>query len=151
MRQIAFIFCVISIPFLSVCAGKDQNSTMTLKVFQFNIWQEGTMVNGGFEAIVDAIIQTDADFVSLVEVRNYHEEDFVKELSEKGYKYYGEKGDDTGIISKYPIQEHHRFMDHGSVSKAVVTVHGNKVAFYSGHLDYTNYACYLPRGYDGMT
>lgn len=155
MKQIAFILCAISIPFLSVCTQKDQNSIKPLKVFQFNIWQEGTKVDGGFDAIVNTIVQTDADLVSLVEVRNYNDVDFVeklvKALADKGHKYFGELGNDTGIISKYPIQEHKRFMDHGSISKAVINFHGNLVAFYAGHLDYTHYACYLPRGYDGIT
>ncbi len=152
MRRVAF-FCVIYTMILSACI--DQKATTSLKVLQFNIWQEGTKVDGGFEAIVNTIVQTNADLVSLVEVRNYNEVDFVdklvRALADKGLEYFGESGNDTGIISKYPIQEHRRFIDHGSISKAIITFHGNKVVFYAGHLDYTHYACYLPRGYDGTS
>lgn len=36
-------------------------------VLQWNIWQEGTMVPGGYEAIVDEIIRLRPDFVTLSE------------------------------------------------------------------------------------
>lgn len=39
-------------------------------ILQINIWQEGTMVPGGFEAIVNEIVRSNADFVTLSEVRN---------------------------------------------------------------------------------
>ena len=45
--------------------------TETFKVLQFNIWQEGTVVEGGFEALADEIVRSNADFVTLSEVRNY--------------------------------------------------------------------------------
>ena len=44
----------------------------TIRVLQFNIWQEGTVVEGGFQAVVDEIIRTGADLVCLSEVRNYN-------------------------------------------------------------------------------
>ena len=46
--------------------------TETFKVLQFNIWQEGTVVENGFDAVADEIVRSDADFVTLSEVRNYH-------------------------------------------------------------------------------
>lgn len=30
-------------------------------------------------------------------------------------------------------------------------MNGKQVVAYTGHLDYTHYACYLPRGYSGVT
>ena len=60
-----------------------------LKVLQFNIWQEGTIVPGGFDAIIDEVIRADADLIALSEVRNYDDnslaERLVKALAEKGH------------------------------------------------------------------
>lgn len=56
-------------------------------VLQFNIWQEGTVVENGYEAIVNEIIRLDADFIALSEVRNYNNSLFcdriVASLKEK--------------------------------------------------------------------
>lgn len=41
-------------------------------ILQWNIWQEGTMVKGGYDAIVEEIVRLKPDFVTLSEVRNYH-------------------------------------------------------------------------------
>jgi hypothetical protein len=48
------------------------NAQTELKVLQWNIWQEGTMVPGGYEAIVSEIARLEPDFVTFSEVRNYH-------------------------------------------------------------------------------
>ncbi|WP_270090373.1 endonuclease/exonuclease/phosphatase family protein [Sphingobacterium sp. SYP-B4668] len=133
-----------------------------LKVLQMNIWQEGTMVPGGFEAIGNEIIDKDPDIVLFSEIRNYNKIDFIQRIREylafKGNTYYGESSGeslDVGLISKYPIQtqapnpeEGHNT---GSVLKTKLSIQGQRFIFYSAHLDYTNYACYLPRGYDGVT
>ena len=42
-----------------------------IKVMQFNVWQEGTVVPGGYEAMVDEIARQAPDIVTLSEVRNY--------------------------------------------------------------------------------
>ena len=134
----------------------------TLKVLQLNIWHEGTQVEGGFQAIVDEIKRTDADVVFLSEVRNYDGVPFVprlvKALHEAGSLYYGEHSPlDVCVLSRYPVlhQEDVRAGDpgkgSGSLLRAVLQVGDRKVAAYSAHLDYKNYACYLPRGYDGAT
>ena len=136
--------------------------TDTLKVLQLNIWHEGTQVEGGFQAIVDEIIHAEADVAFLSEVRNYEGVPFVPRLIEalrqKGVVYYGEyRPLDVGILSRYPIleQEDVRATDKGegsgSLLRALLQVGNRKVAVYSAHLDYKNYACYLPRGYDGAT
>ncbi len=41
-------------------------------VLQWNVWQEGTMVPGGYDAIVNEIVRLQPDFVTFSEVRNYH-------------------------------------------------------------------------------
>lgn len=131
-----------------------------LKVLQMNIWQEGTMVKGGFDAITDEIIRLNPDIVTFSEVRNYHGKLFISRikeaLKERGKEYYGENSTlDVGILSKYPIKEQYPNYpldnDAGSVLKAKVEIKGYTVVIYSAHLDYTHYACYLPRGYSGVT
>ena len=42
-------------------------------MLQFNIWQEGTTIPGGFDAIADEIARLEPDFIMLSEVRNYHD------------------------------------------------------------------------------
>ncbi|MDE5678553.1 MAG: endonuclease/exonuclease/phosphatase family protein [Phocaeicola sp.] len=131
-----------------------------LKVFQVNIWQETTMVKGGFDGLADEIVRLDPDIVLLSEVRNYDGVQFVPRLKEalqtRGKAYYGETSKlDVGILSKYRIMDQGpncaEAPDAGSVLKARIDVEGQTVVVYSAHLDYTHYACYLPRGYDGVT
>ncbi len=131
----------------------------TLRVLQLNIWQEGTEVKGGFDAIVDQVIQTRADLVALSEVRNYNDNSLAKRLvdalAEKGYIFYSLQSQDSGILSRFPLVSqtapYPPEKDRGSITKAILNIAGTTVAFYSAHLDYTHYACYLPRGYSGIT
>ncbi len=130
-----------------------------LKVLQFNIWQEGTIVKGGFNAIIDEIIRTKADLVALSEVRNYQNTDLsqriVKALAEKGQTFYGQKSQDTGIVSRFPIIKQTALFpvknDRGSITKAIINMNGIRIAFYSAHLDYRNCSYYMVRQYCGST
>ncbi len=130
-----------------------------IRVLQFNIWQEGTVVEGGFQAVVDEIIRTQADLVCLSEVRNYNNtllnQRLVEALEAKGFRYYAEKSLDSGILSRYPIRQQWDFFpvkdDKGSITKALIDMEGHQVALYSAHLDYRNCSLYLPRGYDGSS
>lgn len=128
-------------------------------VLQWNIWQEGTVVPGGYEAIVDEIVRLKPDFVTFSEVRNYHQTRFcdriVASLKEHGQTYYSFYSDDSGLLSRYPITDSVTVFplkdDHGSVYKMVTSFGGKEVAVYTAHLDYLNDAYYNVRGYDGST
>jgi len=130
-----------------------------LRVLQFNIWQEGTVIPGGFDAIVEEIVRTDAHLVAFSEVRNYNKSNFneriIAELELRGLKFYGDKSYDSGLISRYPIESYSALYpvkdDHGSITKARINVDGDVLAFYSAHLDYLNCSYYMPRGYSGNT
>jgi hypothetical protein len=132
---------------------------INIKVLQFNIWQEGTVIEGGFDAIVEEIIRLEADFVTLSEVRNYNnkklDERLVNAMKERGLVFYAKPGEDTGILSRYPILEQSVLFpwkgDKGSVTKAIIKAVDHEIVLYSAHLDYRNCASYLPRGYDGST
>lgn len=126
------------------------NGNIDLKTLMFNIWQEGTSVQGGFQGIVNEIVSTNTEVISLSEVRNYNGSVFtqhlVTALKKKGLTYYSYKSSkDVGILTRYPIAAYEDF-DH--FSKSIIKINAVNVTLYSGHLDYTNYANYLPRGYD---
>ena len=74
MKKTSFIYLLLLIALgLSSCQQEK-----TFKVLQFNIWQEGAVVKGGFDAIADEIVRSNADFVTLSEVRNYHQTRFCR-------------------------------------------------------------------------
>lgn len=105
-----------------------------ITVLQWNIWQEGTMVKGGYEAIVAEIARLRPDFVTLSEVRNYHDTNFTdrlcKSLQEKGVQYYSFKSYDTGLLSRYPIEDSLVVFplncDHGTIHKLTATVESRR-------------------------
>jgi len=148
-----FLVSVIIIFFCGAVNAK--SAEKELKILQFNIWQEGTVVPGGFEGIVNNIISLNPDLITFSEVRNYKQVDFiphlVRALAIKGKTYFGEVSASTGIISRYKIEKQEVVFplgdDHGSVLKASVKIDGKEVVLYSAHLDYLNCAYYLPRGY----
>lgn len=122
-----------------------------IRLMQFNIWQEGTSVSGGYDGIIDTVVQTNSDVITMSEVRNYNNQNLhsrvLSSLQSRGLQYHSFKsGNDTAIISRYPIISSATL---GSFSKAIIAVNGVEIAVYAGHLDYTHYACYLPRGYGG--
>ncbi len=82
------ILKLLIFPCLLACSQKEKEFT----VLQWNIWQEGTMIPGGYDAIVNEIVRLRPDFVTLSEVRNYNNTNFtarlVQSLKEKGENYY---------------------------------------------------------------
>lgn len=158
MHKIFYLFLPFLI-FLFACGQEKNLQTTDLKVLQINIWQEVTMVDNGFNILVDQIAYLDPDLVTLSEVRNYNGHDFINRLTaalkKKKKMYYGQFSQSTGIISKYKINTQEIIFpltnDRGSVLKARIQVGEKQIALYSAHLDWLDYACYLPRGYDGNT
>lgn len=125
-----------------------------LKFLQLNIWYSATAVPGAFNGLIDAIVQSGADVVTLSEVHNYNNVNFsasvVAALKAKNLTFYSFEDDNVGIFSKYPLASFTAGMQGNSFDKAVININSNTQAtIYSAHLDYLNYACYLPRGYDG--
>lgn len=153
MRNYWFGFILAAV-LLTACQNEKE-----MKVLQFNIWQEGTVVDGGFPAIADQIVALDPDLVTFSEVRNYKGVSFIPhlldELRKRGVTYYGKESVSTGIVSKYEIQSQEVVYplnnDRGSVIKALVRIHDKEIVLYSAHLDWLNCSSYLPRGYDGCT
>ena len=152
MKHIKLITVILLILFSLISKGEDR-----IGVLQINVWQEGTCVPGGFDALVDNIIESGADVVFMQEIRNYGGRRFIPRLIEalalRGVTFYGEDTTcDSGVISRFPLaQDGRKWEGCGSVQRVRINAGGHPVALYAAHLDYTNYACYYPRGYDGNT
>ena len=154
MKKI-LLFTFLLLCTLSVSSKKAGEFT----VLQWNIWQEGTSVPGGYEAIINEIVRLKPDFVTFSEVRNYKNSNFsarvLSSLREKGMTYYSFYSYDSGLLSKHPITDSLTVFpekeDHGSIYRLLSTVNGHKEAIYTAHLDYLDCAYYNVRGYDGST
>ena len=131
-----------------------------VRIMEFNLWQEGTSVAGGFDKIVDVILASQADVVAMSEVRNYKQSDLhdrlVAALAKKGEVFHGRfGGGDVGLISRWPIVKTDIVADSTSLDRGSIIAFylrhptGRELVVCSAHLDYRNYAVYLPRGYDG--
>lgn len=129
--------------------------SIKLTLMTFNIWQEGTSVENGLDKIRNVLIETNPDIVSFTEVRNYNNEDWtakiLQKLKDKGFDYFGKYiGGDVSLISKYPITASKVIYDgEGSIVKFNIKLQSKTIVVAAAHLDYTQYACYLPRGYYG--
>lgn len=154
MRKL-ILLCLL-LPFCLLSRGEDKKE---FTVLQWNIWQEGTKVPRGYDAIVNEIVRLKPDFVTFSEVRNYRNTRFcdriVQSLKEKGETYYSFYSYDSGLLSRHPITDSLTVFpekdDHGSIYKMTSTIYGHKIAVYTAHLDYLNDAYYNVRGYDGST
>ena len=62
MRLTNLLFTTLLL-FVSVFARSQKSNEFT--VLQWNVWQEGTMVPGGYDAIVNEIVRLKPDFVTL--------------------------------------------------------------------------------------
>ncbi len=141
---------------LLVCVAVSCRDGRELTVLQMNVWQEAAVVEGGFDAVADEICRLSPDIVLLSESSGEFVPNILRELSERGENYYGEKSRiDVGILSKYKITEQYEvaapLAEAVRVVKAKIDVEGCPVVVYSAHLDYTHYACYMPRGYSGVS
>ncbi len=156
MKRICLILTLMATMTLTAFASGHKGGTFT--VLQWNIWQEGTSVKGGYDAILDELERLKPDFVTFSEVRNYRD-DFIArvcaDMARRGLTYYGFRSDDTGLLSRHPITTHKTVFplrdDHGSIYKLETEVCGRKVAVYTSHLDYLNDTYYEVRGVNGNT
>lgn len=134
----------------------------TVRVMQFNVWQEGTSVPGGLEKICAAILAAKADVAAFSEVRNYQGQDWTSrvlaELKRQAPNqvFYGRfVSGDVGLVSRYPIAATHVIFDEsrsdtGSVMAWTLALPGHKaMTVASAHLDYKHYALNWVRGYQG--
>lgn len=155
MRKILTPILLTTLAFGACTSNKPEEKDIT--VLQFNIWQEGTVIPGGFDAIADEIARLKPDFVTLSEVRNYNDTRFcdriVKALADRGEKYYSFYSYDSGLLSRYAITDSATIFphegDHGTIYRLNTRIDGKEFAVYTGHLDYQNDTYYEVRAYDG--
>lgn len=123
-----------------------------VKFMHLNVWVSGTTVPNGLTYIRDLVAAVNPDIVCFVEVDNSSGQwtsKMVNELAAIGHYYYSGyiKGADGAILSKYPITKSGPLLK-SAVSLFDVDVNGKSIVVAASHLDYTFYACYLPRGYN---
>ncbi len=126
----------------------------SIRVLSLNLWHHGAKVNGGFDMIARVIFDSGADFVAMSESDKEIPGRLVQALEKKGRKYYSQYvGSDLALLSRYPIQRAEMAPDPKFASRLlachVELPDGEPVIVVTAHLDYLNYATYLPRGYDG--
>lgn len=141
---------------LPVCAAAPSPAPTPpeeLKILQMNLWVEGAFVPDGPKHIIARVLQYDPDIILFCEVKNRsgaYRDNVVKELAAAGKTYHAsEYAPDCLVLSKYPIRSS-RAVDSG-VKATVDLGDGRTIHVYSMHLNYKEYACYLPRGYHGST
>jgi len=155
-KIIALLFCLLGVP---VWANAETvNDTFT--VFQMNLWHEGSKVPNGYLGILDVLDEVDADVIFICEIRDFDGKMFMprilKDLEKRGKHYYGETlGMVVGLLTKYKPDSFVKCCivpgdENRAMLKAAITIAGQSVSFYSCHLDYLHYECYMPRGYSGM-
>lgn len=66
-RRMALIVAILLLPLACLAGGKKEGKKFT--VLQWNIWQEGTRVEGGYDAILDELERLKPDYVTFSEVR----------------------------------------------------------------------------------
>lgn len=158
MRKLLYLANMLLVLMMFSSCSKS-TEPMKINVLQFNIWQEGTSVEGGYEGIISQILQAEADIVFLSEVRNYNDTRFcdriVKSLQDSGQVFYSFYSEDSGILTRFPIKDstvvYPLQNDAGSAYRALVDIDGQELALYTTHLDYRNCAYYDVLGYDGST
>jgi len=154
MKKALLILTLIS-TFTFLHAKKD----VRFSVFQLNLWHCGTKVPNGYQGIVDVVDEVNADIVFLCEVNNSKTfiPTLINDLEKRGKHYYGDTlGLGVGILSKFKPDAIEKCCvvpgdEHRAMAKARIEIQGKPFCFYSCHLDYKNYECYMPRGYSGTT
>lgn len=163
MKRESFLYGLLAVAAgcILICsgcaAGRQSAAGREVSVLQFNVWQEGTSVKGGYEAMADEIARLQPTFVTLSEVRNYHGTRFCDRITEslrqRGLTYYSFYSYDSGLLSRYPLTDSTTIFpiqgDHGTIYKLGTEIDGRRTTVYTAHLDYQNDTYYEIRGYDG--
>jgi len=120
-----------------------------VKLMQFNIWQEGKNSPSGEITLVNVINLTNPDIISFSETSATTTNSIVKKLKDIGLVYFYKhlSGNDVSVLSKYPFVDGGKLIG-GRINVHEINVHGRSIIVAGAHLDYTHYACYLPRGYN---
>ena len=165
-RTVRFIgFACLSLvvsPALHAAGEKSNVPAKTIRVLQFNVWQEGTSVVDGVDKIAEVILKSGADVVAFSEVRNYKGEDWHTKIlaalaaksPESGFHGRYVAGD-VGLVGRIPIVSTAVVFDEtkadtGSIMAYRLSCPGaREVTVCTAHLDFKHYGLNLVRGYHG--
>ena len=93
---------------------KSQESSTNFRLITYNIWYGFTKVPDRKDRFVEWIQEQKPDIISLQELNEYTHEKLAEDAAKWGHPYsvlLKEEGFPTGVTSKYPIEDVHRFMD----------------------------------------
>ena len=141
---------------------KNQKKTFTF--YQLNIWEGLSRIkaNKGLEAFINQLVELKPDVASFCEFPSpSHAERILSEAARvlkqrTGIQYYynyynhgsGVQYEGTrGMLSRHPFVEEKSFR-HTWFYGNIIDFNGTEIAVYASHACPTNYACYLPRGYN---
>ncbi len=159
MQKLTLVLLSLLCVFGSANGAQAKEKDGTFTVLQLNLWHGGTKVPNGYDAVLNVLDEMDADVIFLCEIRDKGRfiPRLINDLKERGKEYHGETiGSAIGLMSKFELSDIEKKCivpgDEGrAMIKAVATIAGQQVAFYSCHLDYIHYECYMPRGYSGTS
>ena len=157
MEKVTFRLLYAGLMLLGCASCATREQSRELSVMHLNVWMEAKVVENGFSAVVDEIVRVDPDIVMFSEAHSREDAFYIPALLDSlrahGKEYYGEGSSlDVQMISKYPVVEQIPIWEeHNGVMRTALDVDGKKIIVYTGHLDYTHYECYMPRGYSGTT
>jgi endonuclease/exonuclease/phosphatase family metal-dependent hydrolase len=124
------------------------SATTNVVFMGFNIWHNGTKVEDSVAKIRDVIAAVKPDVVAFSEINGEATARAIMAGLESAVgKYFTGylSNNDVAIISRFPITRTGPLVG-SRISMFEVSVHGSPVLIGGAHLDYTHYACYLPRG-----
>ena len=133
-----------------LCAG---SYAQEISVLQLNVWLAGSKVPNGVAAIANIIDEINPSIVLINEGGNKERNlagELVSILESRGKSYSaGSYENDFFVLSTFPV-ESSKVLPYG-VRTVLELGNGKFACVYSVHLNYLDYACYLPRGYSGKT
>lgn len=133
---------LVSLLLLS-CSKKRQETTEkpdTLRIITYNVWYGFTKVPDRKQQWIEWMHQQAPDVVSLQELNEYTPDMLAADAAQWGHPYsvlLKEEGFPTGITSKYPIEDIHRFMEGFHHGLLRVNIEG--IYFYVIHLHPSNW------------
>lgn len=149
-----------------VASCGDAMGTATVKVnsesreftlFQLNLWEGLGKYTNGRQALIDHLAALKPDAASFCEFPSTSSAESIlsaaaaalKEATGETYYYNYRGGSGTrGILTRHQIVEEPAAVNGNAwFYRTVIDFHGQQIALYASHSNYTYYACYLPRGY----
>ena len=156
MKNIAIYAASIALTGMASCSTPKDDARQ-LSVMPLTGWMEATNVENGFSAVVAEIARLSPDIVMLSEAHSapdrFYIPALIDSLAARGLTYYGQESQlDVQLIARHPVVDQATVVDQqNGAMRTRLDVDGSTVVAYTGHLDYTHYECYMPRGYSGTT